>query len=150
MTTTANTVDSSVSDWKLQDIVQALRHSREVSHNIRHRGILSEYPSHQAIASILEGLAAALFPTHFGRAHVSAESVDFYVGDVLSRTLASLREQVRKSLLSSSETPDRSAEVSALATWISGEFVQRLPSIRALLVSDLRAAFAGDPAATSV
>jgi len=69
---------------------------------------------------------------------------------VLSRTLASLREQIRKSLLSSADAPDRGAETEILAGRIAAEFVQRLPSIRGLLVSDLRAAFAGDPAATSV
>jgi len=137
MTDHAPTADA-CSDWSLQDIVQQLRHSREVTHNIRHRGILSEYPSHQAIATILEGLAAALFPTHFGRTHVSNESVDFFVGDVLSRTLASLREQIRKSLLSSADAPDRGAETEILAGRIAAEFVQRLPSIRGLLVSDLR------------
>jgi len=137
--------------WKLQEIVTDLRQSRETLHNIRHRGYLREYPSHQAVASILDGLAAALFPTHFGRSQVTEESIDFFVGDILGRTLATLREQVRRGVLATSDREDwKPEESSREADRIVAAFAARLPHLRGLLVSDVQAAYNGDPAATSV
>ena len=147
----AQTIERESTTWRLQDIVRDLRQSRESTHNIRHRGSLREYPSHKAIESVLDGLAAALFPTHFGRTHVSEESIDFFVGDVLGQSLSTLRDQVRKGMLSSIDfEPGELANVEFQATSIVREFAAKLPSIRGLLVSDLRSAYAGDPAATSL
>ncbi len=144
-------LEADTSRWSLQDVVRDLRESREISHNIRHRGSLREYPSHQAIASILDGLAAALFPTHFGRAHVTDESIDFFVGDMLGRTFSTLRDQVRRGMLSSTFfANDQNPHVEEEATNIVRAFASKLPGIRGLLVSDLRAAYAGDPAANSL
>lgn len=142
---------TAVPSWNLPGIVAELRRSRDVTHNIRHRGLLREYPSHQAVGAVLDGLAAALFPTHFGRSQVTSESVDFFVGDILGRTLGSLREQVRRGILATSDRDDHSEdEAAAEAHAIVSTFAARLPGIRGLLVSDVQAAFQGDPAATSV
>ncbi|MEJ2793523.1 hypothetical protein WAE56_08910 [Iodobacter sp. LRB] len=47
------------------------------------------------MGQIMEGLAAVLFPTHYGRPDLSEESIDYSVGT----TLAQLLEQVRRGLL---------------------------------------------------
>jgi len=144
-------VTSSSSLWKLKEIVQELRHSREVTHSIRHRGSLRESPSHQALTVIVDSLAAALFPTHFGRTHITDESIDFFVGDVLGRALTSLRDQIRKGILTRQETESSTrADIDTEAVRIVQTFAAELPRIRELLVSDLNAAYAGDPAATNV
>lgn len=138
-------------NWNLPEIVQQLHHSREVQDSIRHRGSLREYPSHHAIGTVLEGLASALFPNHFGRTQVSEESIDFFVGDVLARSLATLREQVRKEKLSTIDPEESDAgAVGAESTRIVREFAAKLPALRSILVSDLRSAYAGDPAANSL
>ncbi|MFX8523696.1 hypothetical protein ABTM10_19230, partial [Acinetobacter baumannii] len=59
--------DSGAVEWPLHDIVKALRHSREHAHNIRHKGRVRELPSREALVEIVQGLSAALFPTHYGR-----------------------------------------------------------------------------------
>jgi serine O-acetyltransferase len=137
--------------WNLGPVIAALRISREATHNIRHHGWVRELPSREALAQIVNGLSAALFPTHYGRPDLTDESIDYYVGDTLSTTLNRLVEQVRRGLLFSAgaEQADEDA-LAQRAADTTRDFAAGLPSIRALLVSDVQAALAGDPAATSV
>ncbi|OYO27673.1 serine O-acetyltransferase EpsC [Janthinobacterium sp. PC23-8] len=147
-------VDDTV-QWNLGPVIAALRVSREEKHKIRHNGRVRELPSREALTSIVNGLSAALFPTHYGRPNLTDESIDYFVGDTLNTTLNRLSEQVRRALLFSapggaqSEAVDDAA-LAAKARDITRQFAASLPGIRALLVSDVQAAYAGDPAATSV
>ena len=50
--------------WNLNAVVEALRVSREATHNIRHHGRVRELPSRDALNDIVHGLSAVLFPTH--------------------------------------------------------------------------------------
>jgi serine O-acetyltransferase len=74
--------------------------------------------------------------------------IDDYVGAVLRRALASLNEQVRRTLPFAVKDALSDEELYRQALAITREFAAGLPAIRGLLVSDLRAAYAGDPAAT--
>ncbi|MEG2962042.1 MAG: serine O-acetyltransferase EpsC [Janthinobacterium sp.] len=137
--------------WNLGPVIQALRSSREDKHKIRHNGRVRELPSREALTTIVNGLSAALFPTHYGRPNLTDESIDYFVGDTLNTTLNRLSEQVRRGLLFSA--PAHASDDAALAQQardITRAFAASLPDIRALLVSDVQAAYAGDPAATSV
>ncbi|MGK5045540.1 serine O-acetyltransferase EpsC [Janthinobacterium sp. GB4P2] len=142
--------------WNLGPVIQALRSSREDKHKIRHNGRVRELPSRAALSTIVNGLSAALFPTHYGRPNLTDESIDYFVGDTLNTTLNRLSEQVRRGLLFSvpaGEEQDAASDDAALAQQardITRAFAASLPDIRALLVSDVQAAYAGDPAATSV
>jgi serine O-acetyltransferase len=139
------------SSWNLGAVVEALRVSRETTHNIRHNGRVRELPSRDALAEIVNGLCAVLFPTHYARPRLTDESIDYFVGETLNTTLNKLAEQVRRALVFSSEQDaSGDAALAVKATDIVREFAASLPSIRALLVSDVHAALAGDPAATSI
>jgi serine O-acetyltransferase len=137
--------------WNLGPVIEQLRVSREATHNIRHHGRVRELPSREALTVIVNGLSAALFPTHYGRPNLTDESIDYFVGDTLTTTLNRLVEQVRRGLLFSAQ-PDEVGEdeLAQQAGAITRDFAAGLPEIRALLVSDVQAALAGDPAATSV
>jgi len=144
-------------DWGLQSLVDQLRHSREVSHNIRHRGTVRELPSMQALRGILDDLAAALFPTHYGPADLNADSIDFFVGHALDNALNALAEQIRRSLRFVPAYADEArhkavdqttdAQLRENAQRLTAQFAAQLPTIRNLLVSDVQAAYQGDPAA---
>src|SRR5471030_1981278 len=140
--------------WNLEPVIQALRVSREEKHKIRHQGKVRELPSREALTIIVNGLSAALFPTHYGRPNLTDESIDYFVGDTLNTTLNRLTEQVRRGLqFSAVDGRDGVVEEEALtrqAHAITREFAAGLPHIRSLLVSDVQAAFSGDPASTSV
>lgn len=142
--------DTAQSDWNLTSVISGLRHSRETTHNIRHKGRIRELPSREALGQILQGLLAVLFPTHLGRPDLNDESIDYFVGNTLNSTLVVLAEQVRRGLLFVTDADaENDATLGAKATEITREFATQLPQIRALLVSDLLAAFHGDPAASS-
>ncbi len=136
--------------WDLAALVGALRTSRETTHSVRHRGRIRELPSREVLAQIVEGLASALFPTHYGHRDLTDESVDYFVGNTLNSALTDLAEQVRRGLFfASSADAGNDAALHEKAIAITRAFAARLPDIRALLVSDLHAAYQGDPAATS-
>jgi serine O-acetyltransferase len=134
--------------WNLDGIVSELRLSREVIHRIRRPGPIRRTPSRDALIAIMNGLSAALFPTHYGQHELTAESIDYFVGNELNGALVALVEQIRRSLsFTSGESSDD--DLVREARSIASDFAAALPSIRGLLVSDLRAAFDGDPAATN-
>ncbi len=148
--------------WDLKAVVAELRTSREVTHSVRHLGRVRELPSREVIAEIVERLRAALFPTHYGKADLNDASIDYFVGDTLNEALMLLSEQVRRGLLFDDRFLGSADAVSAealsaadgalarRAAEITRDFAAALPAIRALIVSDLHAAFQGDPAASSV
>jgi serine O-acetyltransferase len=138
-------------EWDLKTVIDELRESREISHKIRHQGNIRELPSRDALIEVLDGLSAVLFPTHYGKTKLSDESIDYFVGNTLHTTIGILIEQVRRSLLFTSDhvaLGDESLQQKAMQ--ITRDFIAALPAIRAVLVSDLQAAFHGDPAATSI
>ena len=146
-----DTKQAGSSHWHLGPIIDALRTSRESTHNIRHHGRVRELPSREVLRQIIEGVCAALFPTHYGRPDLNDESIDFFVGDTLNVALDRLVEQVRRALHFNPELENMAeAELAQRARAITGQFAAGLPEVRALIVSDVQAALAGDPAASSV
>lgn len=143
--------DAPPTDWNLKAVVAELRASREITHNVRHKGRIRELPSREALHRIVQGLSAALFPTHYGRPDLSDESIDYFVGDTLNTTLVILAEQIRRGLLFVTDADAQAdADLAIQASEVTRQFAGQLPAIRALLVSDLQSAYQGDPAATSV
>lgn len=133
----------------LAEVVAGLRLSREVTHKIRHRGLIRELPSRAALEKIRDGLMAALFPSHYGCPDLTDETIDYFVGHTLSQTLAALTEQVRRDVMFlPPEAHTIPAEVRAAA--IVRDFAAQLPYLRGVLADDVSAAYQGDPAASSV
>ncbi|HRD68468.1 MAG TPA: serine acetyltransferase, partial [Candidatus Competibacter sp.] len=106
-------------------------------------------PSRQALSRVVDGLSTALFPNRLGNAELTDETVDYFVGHTLEATLRRLLEQVDRELryASGRDTSDHADRGRAIA--ITRDFAARLPEVRRLLDSDIRAAYEGDPAAAS-
>jgi serine O-acetyltransferase len=139
------------SDWKLDRIVAELRASRAGSQAGDKHEQAAPLPSRKAVARIVDGLFAALFPTHFVLPDLTDEGIDYFVGQTLDATLRSLVNQVRLELQFAARQPDQTSRDQAQqATRITREFAARLPEVRALLENDILAAYQGDPAAKSV
>jgi serine O-acetyltransferase len=87
-----------------------------------------------------------LFPAHFGPSDLTEEGLEYFVGHTLDGTLLALLEQVRRALSYADDPLARRLKASEIVR----AFAARLPHVRRLLESDARAAFEGDPAATSI
>ncbi len=135
----------------LEEIVDSLRALRKRSQQNRYRnGVLPQLPSREDILDIVDGLVASLYPRHFGPSNVSVNSVDGFLLHTLDTTLRSLREQIRRELSLFNQAEETSPEATdRKANSIAKAFAHSLPKVRALLNSDIRAAFDGDPAARS-
>ena len=132
--------------WQLDRIVAELRSSREETHSIRRDGEARRAPSRDALEDILNSLTEALFPRHYGRFELDGENIDYFVGNTLSNALNSLCEQIhRGALFVGDELLLGFRQEDAIE--LTRKFAARLPDVRGVLISDLRAAFVGDPAA---
>ncbi len=107
-------------------------------------------PSREAMAQVVVDLRAALFPAHFGAADLSDEGIQYYVGHTLDTALVVLEEQIRRGFLFACAHKEGGCEAcERMAAPAARSFTARLPEVRALLGSDARAAYEGDPAARS-
>lgn len=137
--------------WNLDELVGALRTARaEWDHHTGHTS--SEgFPSRDALVGIVRGLRAALFPKHYGSPDLPEESVDYFVGNTLDTTLSELLEQVRRELAYRARAEGVPArDLERRASNLVRDFTLRLPDVRRLLETDVRAAYDGDPAARGV
>jgi serine O-acetyltransferase len=134
--------------WSLDRIVADLRTSRDIRHSIRQDGPVRRPPSRDGLETVLNGLVEALFPRHYGQSDLNKENIDYFVGNTLDAALNALLEQVhRGSLFVSDGLSSNQALQQAIE--LVRTFASTLPDLRGVLVSDLRAAFVGDPAATN-
>ncbi len=71
-------------DWNIDGIVAELRRLRDAALEARQRiGKPAKLPSRKALAAIVEGLSAALFPNRLGSRVLANESLDYFVGHTL-------------------------------------------------------------------
>lgn len=140
--------------WNLEEIVAGLRavrdRWRESQHRRREWGG-REFPSRDALRQVMIDLSGALFPMRLGPADLRQESEDFYIGHTLDRALYALLLQIRLELqyFARHEGGDHATAEQA-ARLIVRDFAASLPQIRAVLDTDVEAAFRGDPAARTV
>ena len=106
-------------------------------------------PSRDVVERVVYHLREALFPGFFGAPASSRDALREAVERSLGMALGALEEQVRRGLLFDCTHAGIGCRCARRASLVRDEFARRLPSIRALLETDVRAAYEGDPAATS-
>ncbi|PUA18999.1 serine O-acetyltransferase EpsC [Glaciimonas sp. PCH181] len=140
--------------FDINNIVQSLheaRHSWRLAQRRASEPGGREFPSRDALASILDSLKGVLFPMRLGPPDLRQESENFHVAHALDAALHSLLKQVRLELKYNAGltgAADRNVDDDALTA--TRAFATALPKIRNLLDSDVLAAYQGDPAARSV
>ncbi len=107
-------------------------------------------PSRRILASVTEGLCAALFPNRLGSPELADEGIDHYVGHTLNMTLREMMMQIQHELHYDSGLEILSNEDREQSAAITQAFAKRLPEVRKLLDSDIKAAYEGDPAARNI
>lgn len=109
-------------------------------------------PSRDMIEDIVESLRSVLFPGYFGPSELATPSLRFYLGSTLDRTYRLLKDQVKRGLcFVCTDHPDyeRCLTCENQAEMLANSFMSKIPMIRRLLSTDIKAAYEGDPAATS-
>lgn len=139
------------SHWGVEQCVASLRQLRLESLESRKRlEHPPRLPSRKILAGIVDQLGAALFPHRLGKPDLSAEAVDYFVGHTLSGALSDLYQQIRLELIFKAEQQALETDSEIEAEAITHQFTTKLPSIRALLDTDLQAAYEGDPSARNI
>jgi serine O-acetyltransferase len=109
-------------------------------------------PSRDKIIEIVKALHAVLYPGYFGSSELTADTVGFHIGSKLDWIQRELRVQIERGLsfTCNEECGDQKKdECEAKPEQLTKRFLSRLPEIRRILATDIRAAYEGDPAATS-
>lgn len=135
----------------IDSIVAELRALRVASLESRNRHDRPpRLPARKILASVAEGLSAAMFPNRLGSAELADEGIDHYVGHILNMTLRELMVQIQHELHYNSGLEILSDEDRAQSVIITQAFAKSLPEVRRLLESDIKAAYEGDPAARNI
>ncbi len=104
-------------------------------------------PSINELEEIVNLTRAILFPGYFGNASVNIHNLKYHMGVSVERLHHILTEQVLAGLCFDSNPEVDSSECKKQAKEIAAQFVAELPKLREILITDVVAAYNGDPAA---
>ena len=109
-------------------------------------------PSTEKLRIIVEKVRQIVFPGYFGEINLKADTLPYYMGVLIDEVNELMSDQIFAGLCFICESePDRDLlGKRATADHIAHEFVNRLPDLRRVLITDVNAAYLGDPAANSV
>lgn len=107
-------------------------------------------PSQEKLVEILERIKAVIFPGYFGPSRVHMESLRYHMAANLDSIYRLLAEQIRRGgCFARADYAKDCRNCENISRDMAMRFLERLPEIRRLLALDARAAYEGDPAATS-
>lgn len=108
-------------------------------------------PSIVSLTEIVELLRTVLFPGYFGNSELIPGTMRYYLGSTIDRIFLLLSEQINRGLCFSCDNEEAldCTICERKAKDMTLRFLSRLPEIRRLLTTDVRAAYEGDPAAKS-
>jgi serine O-acetyltransferase len=130
---------NSLPNWHLAELLVSYEKHGGFNNNDVHN-----MPSKRAVGQICEDLLQLLFPGFHDDAAISEVSLTQITAERLFSVVRRLQEEVRKSVRIGD--PKRPTGKTAP---IMKEFTKALPSVRALLQTDIEAAFGSDPSALS-
>ncbi len=120
------------------------------------RGFVHEYndsdpiPSGKVLEEVSELCRSIYFPGFYGRSCVNSETMRFNIGVVLERIYILLKSQIVAGM-SLNRDGDKfcAREIRQRAEEVAAKVIAMLPEIRDILITDVMAAYRGDPAATN-
>lgn len=133
-------------DCHQEDIVRTLISSYREIGGINHVDC-GNLPSKRAVASLCEDLLHLMFPGFFSEEALSSDELEMMTNELVASVRQRLSVEIRRSLRlkNGNGAHDNTAEANEFVC----HFLRQLPAVRALLKTDLQAAFDGDPAAMS-
>src|SRR5579862_4276032 len=128
-------------------LVEAIVTSYQAEEKTRHIDA-GELPNRDRIVELIRLIRELLFPGYFGRQNLTSATLEGHVSEIVAVIRERLFEQVRNAIRH--QATRRGAECptcDSTAEAIVQEFLGTLPTLRAILATDVQAAFDGDPAA---
>lgn len=105
------------------------------------------FPSQDALLKIVKIARSVIFPGYFGDSSVDSSNLQYHVGANVIQLSNLLKEQILCAFLL--DDRDHYDNLVKRSEEITSTFIERLPAIRELLITDVEAAYNGDPAAKS-
>ncbi len=126
----------------LQPILDSYRNIGGINHLDR-----ANLPSKQAIEVLCNDLLHLLFPGFFSDEAVSLEELPVAAQEIIDQIATQLEEEIAVSLRIREGTKKSQEGLKSEAVAITERLFKGIPAVRALLKTDVEAAFSGDPAA---
>ncbi|WP_005036578.1 serine O-acetyltransferase [Holophaga foetida] len=105
-------------------------------------------PDRDSVIELLKQLRELIYPGYFGKQDLDSCTLENHVGELLESIHSKLHSQIRNALVHRSlRHRVRLPDVDGKTQEIVLEFLGTLPRLRAILATDVAAAFEGDPAA---
>jgi serine O-acetyltransferase len=101
-------------------------------------------PSEKVLGEIVDIARDIIFPYHYGETPVYSDTLKYYIGVRVDKLSRLIREQIAISLEYAEE---KCCDAKERADIITDQFIDSLPQLRAILTTDVVAAYNGDPAA---
>jgi serine O-acetyltransferase len=106
-------------------------------------------PSRDAIVEITQDLLRLVFPGFYDKDPIHSNQLTAYTAELVAAIVRRLENEIEKSLAYRPCTGCDPADLPGTAARVTREFIQQLPAVRAVLQTDVTAAYEGDPAAIS-
>ncbi|MCC7476477.1 MAG: serine acetyltransferase [Pirellulales bacterium] len=110
-------------------------------------------PNYDEIIAATDDLKEILFPGYRRREGLHRGNVAYYVGDLVDRLHDRFTQQIGRALrheAGATSDCEHESDFEALGQAKTMLFLERLPEVRALLATDVQAAYDGDPACKSL
>jgi serine O-acetyltransferase len=110
-------------------------------------------PSREATHALVDLLFQVFYPGYFGRQDLTDDNLRYHVGTLVSTLHEKVAAQIGACLCYAAEIEGQGDDTSgciAHAKKLADMLVEKLPTIRDLLVLDVQAAYDGDPAAQNL
>ncbi|MGN0287506.1 MAG: serine O-acetyltransferase [Atopobiaceae bacterium] len=107
------------------------------------------FPSRSACIGLVQDIRKLLFPGYFDNESAAGESTDYLTSERILHIERVLQEQVKDALLFGDGSLDPEV-ADQRAAGIAGQFLDQLPQVLELLLTDIQALYDGDPAAGSL
>ncbi len=135
---------------ELEEITEALCCPAALAQVLSPKDCTTPLPSQDVLHEMMERLKAVFFPGYFGTSQVHRESLRYHVAANLDSVFRMLSEQIHRGgcfACADYVNDCRGCEVASRE--MAMKFMQSVPALRDMLIEDARAAYEGDPAATS-
>ncbi|HEX7585605.1 MAG TPA: serine O-acetyltransferase EpsC [Prolixibacteraceae bacterium] len=138
-------------EHKMRSAVEQLADQKSLDLVCHEHRMGEPLPSIEKLGKIVGIIREILFPGYFGNTSLRSNTIKHYVGVYVDELFELLSEQILAGLCFTCQNPEQvdMQERSKFAQGLASDFISFLPEIRRLLITDVEAAYLGDPAANN-